>query len=132
MSTVYALDEVVLAVGGRVISGAGDGGFCEVTPDSEYWENVKCVDGDVVSCANLDRSRTATVTLRYDSPSNAILQGYANTRSTVSFILQAPNGDTVSTDECRVQKDPNMSFSQKAGERQWTLFLDKPSCEFAA
>lgn len=129
--TTYSLDLCVCAIGGVPIHGAGDGGFCEFTRDAEEWENVKCVDGHVVSCANLDKSVTGTITLRYDSPSNGILQIFALTRATVPFIFQAPNGDAIMTDECRIQKRPDLSFGQTPGERVWSIFLDSPLVQFS-
>jgi|GEM_PF-6584797 len=128
--TVYALDGLALYVGGREMTGFGEGGVIEITRESEEWENTKCTDGTIVSNKILDRSGMVTITTRYDSPANQILQRYAESRSSVTFQCRWPNGDYVHSEEARVQKYPDISDSNVVGDRQWQIFLADADYQF--
>jgi hypothetical protein len=129
--TVYAVDSLALYVGNREINGFGEGGVLEIAKTSELWENKACTDGTVISSKILDKSGSCTLTLRYDSPGNQILQRLAEARSSVTFLCQWPNGDYVQCDECRVQAYPSITDGQSPGDRTWGLFLAEADYQFA-
>jgi hypothetical protein len=128
--TVYALDQVGMYVGNREMKATGEGEFFEIARREEEWENNAMADGQIVSSKILDDSATVTLTLRYDSPSNNVLQRYAAARQTVDFSCAWPNGDYVNSAECRVQKYPDIADGMTPGNRQWTLFLADTTYKF--
>jgi len=129
--TTYALDSLALFVCGRAIGGFGEGGAVNIEFEQEEWENKSCVDGKVISSKILAHPGTVEITLRYDSPSNQVLQRMADARSVGTFTCQYPNGDLAHSDDCRVQKRPGMADSTSPGDRVWMLYLQQLEVTFA-
>ena len=123
--TVYALDQVAVYVGKREVTAFGEGESFEISRSSELWENTAMTDGQIVSSKILDESAMATLRLRYDSPSNQVLQRMAESREDVDFSVAWPNGDTVDAEIARVQKYPDVADGQSPGDREWLIFLER-------
>lgn len=123
-SRTYSSKLVTVVFAGQQLKGYADGDFLTVSPTSERSTMVAGGDGNVQRSVSADLSGTATITLQQVSPSNAVLQQYANTQDTGSFIVQDLSGDTViSADIAWVSQQAEASFGVEAGTREWAISL---------
>ena len=53
-------------------------------------------------------------------------------RSTFAFEVSWLNGDRIISDECRVQRKPDITDGQRPSDRVWTVFLRDADYLFAA
>ena len=131
MGVTYSLENATVVAGGVIIEGFGEGDAFEITRNSERWENVVNADGGVVNCRKLDESAQITLRLRYNSPANSHLADLDADEGYFDFSIEWPNGDLVQTDECLVQKLPDIRDGERTGNREWLLQVNRLESTFA-
>lgn len=127
---IYDSNEVDVIVAGYPIdSGRGTDEFVKIAFDSNAFEDVVGVDGQVARSKTNDLRATVTVTLMQTSKANAMLSALHQ------LDLNAPNGAGVGSlmikdkqgtslyaaAECWIQKTPDSSFKKTADERAWSI-----------
>jgi len=126
----YDLDAVSLSIAGYPITGGfGEGGAISIKYDTERFEVVEGVGGDVVRSKTNSRLATVEVTLLQTAAGNATLEALArlddngvNGAGVGAFRCEERNGgDLYAGSKCWVQKRPDVELSRKATDRTWVL-----------
>ena len=127
---VYDADQVSISLAGIPIdSGFADGEFLRIEQEGDDFTDVVGTDGEVSRSKTKDRRATITILLMQTSDANVLLSGLNN------LDRLAPNGAGVGTllvrdrqgtslyrsDECWIQKPPDVSFDRESTTREWTL-----------
>lgn len=127
---VYDPDQVILAVGGADIEGLAAGNFITVAQDSDAFNMVVGIRGDVARSKTSNKAAKITVRLMQTSPGNDIL-------STIHNLDQsAPNGAGVFTVGMRdsatgrafwtgatawIVKAPDVNMDAQDTPREWVI-----------
>jgi hypothetical protein len=127
---VYDPNEITLVVCGIPISGGfAEDTFIEVQQDSDDFEDVVGVDGDVTRSKTNDHRATITVTLMQSSNDNLLLSAIANIDRRAGngagvgpALIKDNQGTTIFAGEKSwVAKQPDAAFGKKAGPRAWKI-----------
>jgi hypothetical protein len=126
----YDPANVVLTVGGAIISGYGEGTMVVFDRDEDAMTKHVGADGEVSRTKNANYSGSAAITLKATSNSNAVLGSYAlldelDSSGVVPMILKDNLGHTLFASECWVRKAPSMEWAKELSEREWVFDLAK-------
>jgi hypothetical protein len=119
----FDLDSVIVSFNGRQIKGTGES-FIKISPSGDVISAKACVDGHQIVSMKKDRSGKVELTLRWNSPSNAILNQELEAKTQGSFGCVLPDGTKVSGTKCYIQSRPEISASEDPGDWVWTIFIE--------
>ena len=131
MLKTYDPSQVVITVGGAIISGYADGAFITLSRNSDMFSRVAGADGENARVKSSDKSGKVTLTLMQTSDSNDILTGFAAAdelanSGVVPFAMKDISGRTVAlAPRAWVTKLPDSEFGKEAGTREWVLEMDE-------
>ena len=132
----YNIKTVSLIIGGRSISGYGDGGGITFDRDADFFESSVGADGEHVMSRINNDNLTVTITLKETAKGYRDLAALMQSQLLVvdlggpivplSFLMVDPlNGDSVSALYVTFLGPPTPSKANVAGEREFTLVLTK-------
>lgn len=125
MLKTYDPKQVSLIVGGKIVSGFGDGTFIVAERNEDTFALKVGVDGEGTRAKTNNKSGRVTVTLMQSSSANDDFSGYAaadeaSNGGVVSILLQDNSGRTLCTAlNAWVVKMANAEFAKEASEREW-------------
>jgi hypothetical protein len=131
MST-FALDTSVISYNGVPILGFGEDVGITITPTSDEWENRTMCDGHTSSHKLLDASAEVELTLRWNSPSNQMLETNRTLRTSGVLLIVLPNGTRYTGFNTRIQARPAPSVGKDHGDIVWKFFTEDLRHQFAA
>jgi hypothetical protein len=82
-------------------------------------------DGGIVSSKILDESAKIEIILRWNSPSNYVLEAERSARTTGMLKIRLPDATEISCPRTRINKKPSPSFGQDPADVTWELFAEK-------
>ena len=125
----YNLDEVLLMVGGVLVTEFIEGDAISVAFDNDRWIKKDGHHGSTIRSKNPAHSGTATIKLMQGSPANASLQALldvddASGAGTGAFEVRDLNGTSYATGQKSwLVKDPDMAFGTEAGEVEYQVHI---------
>lgn len=125
----YSAGDVVLTVGGAIISGFADGTFVTVAREAASFTKVTGSDGTVSRARSNNRSGTMTITLLQTSPSNDILSAFLaedelNGTGVFQVLLKdVTGGSRFFSAVAWVETLPSVEYGKELSNREWTLAL---------
>lgn len=131
MSGLFTYDpaEIIISIGGAVMSGYTDGTFVEIARNEATWNLVVGADGFTTRGKTNNFSGTLTLTLKQSSPSNDILSAFliadelANTGAVPVLIKDLSGTSTYFSAQGWINAWPNSTFAKEIGDRTWTISL---------
>ncbi len=131
--TVKTVDpkNVILTVGGYIISGYADGTFVSVERNEDAYTESVGADGEVVRVRSHNRLAQLVVTLQQTSESNSVLSTIAQlderaNAGVVPVLLKEIDGDTViASGKAWIKKFANVEYGKEVTNREWTLVLSE-------
>lgn len=120
---------IILTVGGHIISGYADGTFISVERAEDAYAESVGADGEVVRVRSHNRLTALTVTLQQTSESNSVLSTIAQlderaNAGVVPVLLKEIDGDTViASGKAWIKKFANVEYSKEITNREWTFTL---------
>jgi len=131
MAKEYNLKTVVCTINGVPIRGFSDGDAVMVATDDDIYSKQVGADGEVARSNKGNKGGTITFRLMYTADSNAYMQAW-KTLDNVSAngvariaILDMNGATSVLALEAWIKKDPNLTFSEESGTREWIWDFDK-------
>lgn len=118
---------VILTVGGVPISGFADGTFISAMRSNDSFTKVSGADGIVTRAKSNDKSGEITITLQQSSPSNDVLNGFAQlderaNAGIVPVTIKELNGTTLLFGaEAWVRKPADTEYGKEVSNREWTI-----------
>lgn len=118
---------VVITLGGAILSGYADGTFVQVERAEDAFVASVGVDGEVTRVKSNNKMTTVTITLAQSSDSNSILSGIAlldekTNSGVVPFALKEIDGDTlVIGGRAWIRKYANIEYSNEITNREWVI-----------
>ncbi len=131
MVFTYDPKQVSAIVGGKIMSGFGDGTFIKLTRNEQAWNMKIGVDGEGTRAKSNNKGGKIEITLMNSSSSNDDLSAFAaadelSNTGAVPFLLKDNSGRTVATAlTAWVQKYPDTEFAKEANTRTWVLETDE-------
>ncbi len=127
--SVYTYDpsQVLVTVGGAMISGFTDGSFVKVARDEDAYSKVVGADGQVSRAKNANTSGSVTITLKQTSASNDVLSALAaadevGNAGLVPILIKDLLGATLaSSPDAWIKKLPDMDLAKEVSDREWAL-----------
>lgn len=116
-----------IIVGGKIISGFGDGTFIKLERNQQAFQLKMGTDGEGTRAKSNDLSGKLTITLMQSSPSNDDLSSFAaadqlaNAGAVPCFVKDGSGRTVASCETAWVQKLPDSEFSNEAQTRVWVL-----------
>lgn len=126
----YDPQQVQVIVGGRLITGFAEDTFVEVERSEDMWSLKMGVDGEGTRSKSNNKSGQIRITLMSSSPSNAILQGFAdadelNNGGLVPAMVKDGNGsDLALAEQAYIKKLPTLGKGKEIAGNQWVLETD--------
>jgi hypothetical protein len=123
----YDPGQVVVAVGGNILSGFAEDGLVEVERAEASFVLHVGADGEVTRSRNRNRSGTVKVKLIRTSSSNDVLAGLLRADElfgTGVFPISVKDllGTTIHFGQSAwVERPPTDTFDKEANEREWTI-----------
>ena len=118
----YIPSDVVVQIGGAILSGYADGTFVRAARNGPGYSQVTGGDGDTSRTKLSDLSGTIVVTLKQTSNSNAILGGLAILGTVMPAMVKDVNGNTViAAAEAWVLQPSDAEFATEETDREWTI-----------
>jgi hypothetical protein len=127
----YDPKNISVIVGGKIISGFGDGTFVLAERNEQAWNLKVGVDGEGTRAKNNNRSGKVTLTLMQSSGSNDDLSAFASAdelsnTGAVPLLIRDNLGTTICTAlTAWVQKIANMEDAKEVSTRTWVLETDE-------
>ena len=132
MARTYDPKQVAVIVGGSQISGFADGAFVTVERNDDAFTLQMGTDGEGTRSKTNNRSGRVTITLMQSSPSNALLQAFADAdevSNAGTFPLLIKDNSSLGTlfaaEQAWIVKKPSAGFDRAAGSREWILETDQ-------
>jgi len=131
----YDPEMIDVIFSGFPLSGFAEDSIVEVEYESDRFQIVAGVDGDVSRSRIVARIAKVTVHLMNTSRSNADLtlvmalgSPGSGTADVAPLLIRDRNGASLmATDTCWIHKEPNVSHGAKAGPRDWVFMAVKPT-----
>ncbi len=131
-SGVFTFDPKLftVVVGGKILSGFGDGTFVKVTRNEQAFTLKVGVDGEGTRAKSNNRSGKYEFTLMQSSASNDDLSAFAaadelSNAGAVPILVKDGSGRTVCSSVTGwVQKYPDTEFAKETSTRTWTIESD--------
>lgn len=132
----YDSSQVVLTVGGAVISGFAEGTFITVERDDQNFTKVIGADGTASRRKTTNRSGSLTLTLSQTSPSNDVLSALMvkdeDGSGVVPVLLKDNSGSTrIFSSAAWIQGMPTIEFSGELTNREWVIEMAYIEAELA-
>jgi hypothetical protein len=130
MVLTYDPKNVSMIVGGKIMSGFGDGTFIKVSRNEQAFNLKVGVDGEGTRAKSNNFSGKFEITLMQSSSSNDVLSSYASAdqlsnSGVVPVLLRDNNGTTLATALTGwVQKLPDTEFAKEVTTRTWVIETD--------
>lgn len=127
----YDPKEVIVVVGGFTLSAFAEDTFVEIERNEDAFALAIGADGKGVRTKSANKSGTIKIRLQPTSPSNAILDTYANAddldgSGAVPVLVKDNRGNDLHVcEQAWVKKKPNKQYSgSKAENLEWILETD--------
>lgn len=123
----YDPNNVNLVIGGKIMSGFGDGTYIEAERDEDSYMKKIGVDGEVSRAKNNNRGGKITITLMQTSPANDSLSAFQQTDEQTGLgvftaILRDLNGKTlVSSSDSWIKKPAKLVYAKEVQAWQWII-----------
>ena len=121
--------QVIITIGGYIMSGFADGTFLEVVADNPQFTKVTGADGYVTRVKSNDYGATLTLTLSQSSPSNDYLSAIFNADRAINggvvpiFIKDMSGTTTIFSATGWIQQFPDIAYGNEINDRAWILDL---------
>lgn len=118
---------VTVTVGGNLMTGVGEGDFCEIEFDEDAFKKMIGADGTGSRSRNANEGGIVKVTLQQTSPSNDVLSTLAENDRLLgtgvsSVLVKDVSGRTVcSASNGWVKRMPANKFSKDQGSITWEI-----------
>jgi len=125
----YDPRNIVVNIGGAIITGFADGTFVAVERNEDMFKKVSGADGITSRAKQNDGSWTLTMTLAQTSPSNDILSAFAlkdefSNKGVVPVLIKDIGGTTnIASAFAWVRKLPKVEYGKEITNREWILDL---------
>lgn len=116
-----------LAASASVIRGFADGSMIEAEYTEDHTSIYKGSDGNARFVLIAARDGEIMIRLSQGSPSNAVLQGFADAKVPIPITVtdKTSNADLFFAAQCMVRKVPKLTKGKEEGENEWAfLFLN--------
>lgn len=127
---IYNPKEVIITVGGNIISGFADGSFVTVERNEDAFTLQVGTDGEGTRTKTNNRSGRFTFSLMQSSDSNSVLTALALTdeissAGAVPVMVKDQSGSSLYLAETAwIVKMANSEFTREAGPREWIMETD--------
>lgn len=124
----YDPKKVNVIVGGRAITGFASDGVVTVTKNEDSVTPSVGAKGDVAYSENANESGTVALTLMSTSSSLSYLRSLEARRKAVNVTISDVNdadGFTMSEDDCRVLKMPDLARTKEQGTVTVNIFVPR-------
>lgn len=124
----YSPEDVILSIGGYLMSGYADGSFITVERETDAYTKLVGADGEVSRTRSANRSGALTLTLKQTSDGNRILGTFLASDETddsgvFDCFLKDNLGNTLFTGEGWIRKPPAMEYGSEESNREWGIDL---------
>lgn len=126
MGTTYNPKKIEVIVDGISMVGFAEDSIVEAERMEDKREMVVGAKGDVDFIENADDSGTVTITLKHNSPSNAILKDLYDSGKVFDFAVVDQNFRRdvgVAGSRCKVASTPTFARGDSISDREWTLLV---------
>jgi hypothetical protein len=124
----YSADQVIVTVGGVIVSGFADGDFITAQYDEDRFTKMVGADGEVGRSKNPSRAGNIEITLAASSRANDELSALFNLDSLagvdapIAIAVSDLSGRTViGASKGWIKSAPEVTFGKEIGERVWVL-----------
>jgi hypothetical protein len=129
----YRLQDIIFTLGGRRITGAGDGDKISFAPNSESFSLTVGSEGEATRSALNNRSGRFTLTLQYGASDNSFLNDlHTQDRLTGDNVVplslvdlrnrqDGGTGTEMSAPEAWVVGPPSFSLGREVGTVEWVI-----------
>ena len=128
MVHTYDPDKVSVVINGTIITGFDSSGVFTYSRTGDIVTPNVGVQGDVAYTENRDETGTLTITLMNSSPHLSMLRSMATGRQMLSVVVKDSNEFdplSISAENCRITKMPDIGRSKDLGSAQITIFIPK-------
>jgi hypothetical protein len=137
MARSYNPNDYLIYFAGIVV----DRGYVSVTisPEAELYSQQVGIDGDTTRSRNNNINWICELVVQQSSPVNQLLSDVYN-EGRLGFngggvgtftLVDLVGGTEVVADRAWITQAPDISVGAEVGERTWTIYLEKPSLNFA-
>lgn len=127
MAKSWNLKKCIVTVGGVPVSGLADGDAMKVAMNEDAYKLKVGADGEAVRSKTNNRSGKITLTLKYSSNLNTVLEAYRLTDDLTDLgqfpvqVQDLNSGTTVFAPQAWVLKPPDLTFGMEESTREWVL-----------
>jgi hypothetical protein len=128
LQRTYDPQQVIITVGGVIVSGFGDGDFITVSYDEERYNSKAGADGEVARAKNANRMGTFEMTLSATSAANAELSALFNLEMLGGFdvVLPVAVADLSGTSgafasKCWIKQAPEFTRGKDVADAVWQI-----------
>lgn len=128
MIHTYDPDKVSVTIDGTIITGFDSSGVFTYSRTGDITTPTVGVQGDTAYVENRDETGTLTITLMNSSPHLAMLRRLATQRKMISVLVNDANDFdplSISGNNCRITKVPDIGRTKDLGSAQITIFIPK-------
>lgn len=128
MIHTYDPDKVSVTIDGTIITGFDSSGVFTYSRTGDITTPTVGVQGDTAYVENRDETGTLTITLMNSSPHLAMLRRLATQRKMISVLVNDANDFdplSISGNNCRITKVPDVGRTKDLGSTQVTIFIPK-------
>jgi len=125
--STYVPEDILVIIGGAIMSGFGDGTFVVVERDEDTFSKKTGANGRTTRTKSSNKSGSITLTLQQTSPSNDILSAiHAIDEQTgngvVPVLIKDKRGTSIhSSPAAWVKKPASASYAKESEDREWVL-----------
>lgn len=122
---VYDSLDVNVSINGILVTGFGDGTMVSCARNEDRMIPYVGVKGEHAYSFNNNNSGTITLTLQQQSPMNAILQGYANNKTSfpISVIDINDGGFRAGGNDAVILNEPANERGGEITTRAWSIYV---------
>jgi hypothetical protein len=123
----YDPNNVTVSLGGKIVSGWGEGTYIEAERDEDSYMKKIGVDGEVSRAKNNNRGGKVTLTIMQTSPAHDFLSAFQQADELTGtgvfiFVLRDTNGNTLcSASDAWVKKPPKLVYAKEVQAWQWVI-----------
>lgn len=128
MIHTYDPDKVSVTIDGTIITGFDSSGVFTYSRTGDITTPTVGVQGDTAYVENRDETGTLTITLMNSSPHLSMLRRMATQRQMISVVVNDANDFdplSISGNNCRITKVPDIGRTKDLGSAQITIFIPK-------
>ena len=128
MIHTYDPDKVSVIINGVVITGFDSAGVFTYARTGDITTPTVGVQGETAYVENRDETGTLTITLMNSSPHLSMLRRLATQRKMISVVVNDANDFdplSISGNNCRITKVPDIGRTKDLGSAQITIFIPK-------